>query len=499
MRKNDLLKPTGRQSTVHYICEMMKIRICFYALLSVFAFQNTIYAQHNLGDKILEDWSLSESLKHTTLAFYAVELKSGQVIGALNEQKAMVPASLMKLPTTIAALELLGPSFTFETELAYTGFIDNGVLHGDLILSGTGDPTLGSSRFGEAANRVVAKYAEALLRMGIREVTGEVIINRSFEPQVPGTWSWEDIANYYAAVPHSINFMENQFTMVFSTGASDEPAKLISVVPDIPDLKIVNEVIAADISGDQTFCYGHPLQNEIVVRGKLPARQSAYKVKGAIPNPEVFFAEKIMSAAAGLGVKWNGKIRVQQEYVPADEEVFIIRQPSPVLSDIIRETNLHSINLFAEAMAVAVGKNGGSAQGIQEIEGFWKARLPESGTGLLVKDASGLSAYNTLTAVQLVEMLKYVHSGSQKMVFENSLPIAGQSGTLRNFGKGTLLEGKLRAKSGYMTGSRGYAGFMNLSSGRKIAFAIMANHYDISAAQMRLEMQAVLEKIGQLH
>lgn len=477
---------------------MVKIRIYFCVLFFLFASHNTLLGQQRLGDELLQQWSESDEIKHATLAFFAVDLESGQVIGALNEQKAVVPASLMKLPTTIAALEMLGADFTFQTELAYTGFIDNGVLHGDLIFSGNGDPTLGSARIGEVANRVVGKFAEAVLHMGIREISGAVWVNRTFAPHVPGTWSWEDIANYYAAVPHGINFMENQFSMVFKTGASGDPAELINVVPKIDRLQIKNEVIGADVSGDETFCFGHPLQNEIVVRGKLPARRSSYTVKGAIPNPDLFFADKVMTAAAALGVKWNGQISIQHTNPHADNLALVERQPSPMLSEIVRETNLYSINLFAEAMAVALGKGGGSEQGLAEIEAFWQSRLPEHGTGLLVKDASGLSVYNTLTTKQLVEMLKYVHESALKTVFEESLPVAGQNGTLRNFGKGTVLEGKLRAKSGYMTGSRGYAGYMYLSSGRKIAFALVANHYSVSAAQMRRKMQEILLEIGEL-
>lgn len=444
----------------------------------------------------LNEWSSDPELACASLAFYAVDLKSGSTVENFNGEKAMIPASLMKLSTTIAAVELLGADFAFSTGFYHDGFVDEeGTLQGNLYLTGNGDPTFGSKRLGERPDWLIARFSESIRKMGIRKVSGDVVVEQgAVESAVPGTWTWEDLANYYAAIPHRVNFIDNEFSMVFKTGSAGSAATLISITPEIPGLQIENRVFAANVQGDKTFCYGHPLGNEIEVRGELPENRSAFTVKGAIPNPGFFFASKVMDAAANLGVQWEGDMRSGSR----DEEsaILMFQHSSPPMMEIVRETNDHSVNLFAEALVVAIGKEGGHEEGLETIATFWSDQMEDGGRGMNLKDGSGLSHYNTITARQLAEMLQFAHGSDYRMHFEQSLALAGQSGTLRNFGKGTSLEGKMRAKSGYMTRNRGYAGYMTLASGRKIAFALLANHYDISAASMRLKMEDLLQRLA---
>lgn len=450
--------------------------------------------------EILEKWSADEDLKTASVAFCAIDLKSGALIEDFNADKAMIPASLMKIPTTIAALDILRPEFLFSTTFSYRGFIDeNRVLHGDLVLEGSGDPTFGSSRLGEQADWLIARFAESIKRLGISEVTGNFIIaDELITPEARGTWSWEDLSNYYAAVPRQLNFLENQYTMVFRTTGAGVPAELISVTPTIPDLKIEVKVQGAEISGDQSYCFGHPLKNEIEVRGKLPVNRSSFSVKGAIPQPGVLFANNVMKAAVRLGINWNGRIVVGDSQVnSAETKELLISYDSPPLSEIIVATNQRSVNLFAEALVEVLGSRSESNQsGIEVLEEYWSSILPSGSRGMKLHDGSGLSHYNTITAKQLTEMLRQVYNSENKSFFEESLPVSGKSGTLRRLGTGTILENNLRAKSGYMSGSRGYSGYLNLSSGRKIAFAVMVNHYDISAGAMRAKLENLLIEIA---
>lgn len=497
MRKNDIYNDIPEQFSraIFVVMKFNPYLSCCVALCLLSGF--VLNAQHKgTLTSTLSEWSNDPDLSCASIAFYAIDLKSGSVVENFNGDKAMIPASLMKLSTTVAALELLGPDFTFSTEFYHDGFIDaEGVLHGNLHLAGSGDPSFGSVRLGERPDRLIARFAESMRRVGINAVTGNVFVdNASFTPVAPGSWSWEDLTNYYAAIPHPVNFLENKFSMVFKTGPSATKAELVSVSPDMYDIQIDHKVQAEKISGDETFCYGHPFGNRIEVRGQLPENRQAFSVKGAIPNPGELFVSKVMEAAANLGVKWEGKVLMAP--VSVESKVLMIRHNSPTLLEIVNETNAHSVNLFAEGMVVAMGKEGGHEKGLEVIHSFWSDRLENGVRGLILKDGSGLSHYNTITIRQLVEILQYAHSQPYRSQFETSLPVAGQSGTLRSFGKGTALDGKMRAKSGYMTGNRGYAGFMTLASGRKVAFALMANHYDISAASMRLKMEDLLQKIA---
>lgn len=476
---------------------------CFKLFVSVIFCGCSAYAvgqQKGGFTETLEQWSADEDLSAASVAFCAIDLKSGALIEGFNADKAMIPASLMKIPTTIAALDILGPEFRFSTTFSYRGFIDeNRVLHGDLLIEGSGDPTFGSSRLGERADWLIARFAESIKRLGISEVAGNVVVaDELIIPEARGTWSWEDLSNYYAAVPRQLNFLENQFTMVFRTTGVGVPAELISVTPTIPDLKIEVKVVGAEISGDQSYCFGHPLKNEIEVRGKLPVNKSSFSVKGAIPQPGVLFAKNVMEAANRLGVIWNGQILLGDSEANSNEtKELLISYDSPPLSDIVVATNQRSVNLFAEALIEVMGSRSESNQsGIEVLEEYWNSKIPSGSRGMQLKDGSGLSHYNTLTAKQLAEMLRDVYLGDNKMFFEGSLPVSGKSGTLSRLGSGTVLEDNLRAKSGYMSGSRGYAGYLNLSSGRKIAFAVMVNHYDISAGAMRTKLENLMVEIA---
>ncbi len=477
--------------------------LCFKVFILVVLCGCSNYAfgqQKGSFTEILEKWSADEDLKSASVAFCAIDLKSGALIEGFNAHKAMIPASLMKIPTTIAALDILDPEFRFSTTFSYRGFIDeNRVLHGDLLIEGSGDPTFGSSQLGERADWLIARFAESIKRLGISEVAGNVIVaDELINPEARGTWSWEDLSNYYAAVPRQLNFLENQFTMVFRTTGVGIPIELMSVTPTISDLKIAVKAEGAEISGDQSYCFGHPLKNEIEVRGRLPVNKSSFAVKGAIPKPGEVFAKNVMEAAVRLGVIWNGQIVVgdSQNNAPETSDL-LISYDSPPLSEIVVATNLRSVNLFAEALVEVLGSRSQSDQtGIEVLQEYWSLKLPSGSRGMNLKDGSGLSHYNTLTAKQLTEMLREVYNSENRSYFEESLPVSGKSGTLRRLGSGTILENNLRAKSGYMSGSRGYAGYLNLSSGRKIAFAVMVNHYDISAGSMRAKLENLLVEIA---
>lgn len=449
--------------------------------------------------QIVTQWSNQSDLRSASVGFYAVDVGSGEVIVDLDGEKAMIPASMMKLSTTIAALEQLGANRTFGTGLCHSGTIDhNGVLNGNLYLYGEGDPTFGSSRIGKNPEVLINEFASAIHAAGIRTINGDVVVDHSdFTPQIPGTWSWEDLTNYYAAIPQPVNFLENIFSVTFKTGAIGEAAEIIQISPQIPGLVVEHDVVAADISNDQTFCFGHPEQNNIIVRGMLPANRSSFTIKGAIPQPGLYFASSVMKTAEKLGVEWKGDVEVQYENDLSKEDLKDLHHHnSPPLHEIVHETNRRSVNLFAEALVVLMGKEtNGMEAGIKSVEDFWKSRLPGGISGLNIKDGSGLSHYNTITTRQLAEMLTYGYSGANRQWLMQSLPEAGQSGTLKYFGTGTVLDGNLHAKSGYMTGNRGYAGFVTTQSGRMLAFSLIVNHYDISAVEMRRKMETLLQEL----
>ena len=162
---------------------------------------------------------------------------------------------------------------------------------------------------------------------------------------------------------------------------------------------------------------------------------------------------------------------------------------------------MYSINLFAEHLMNQIGvskyRSGDTGSGTQATTLFWKEKELDT-DGFYVNDGSGLSRFNGVTAKQLVGILKYMNESKNKDLFLRTLPIAGKSGTMRNFAKGTVAHGKVRAKSGTMTRVKSYAGYVTTKNKRNIAFAIIANNYNCSSFQMKKKMEKIIIKLAEL-
>lgn len=440
-------------------------------------------------------------LQSATVSFCMVDLKTGDMLLQHNAMKAMIPASLMKISTTIAALEVLGSDHQFATKIYTSGVLKDGNLLGDLIIVGGGDPTLGSTYFRENSKKTEVSISEALNQRGVKRITGNVWVDeRFFSNDVPATWSWEDIANYYASPARSLNYTDNTVELIYKTGAKGTLAELISTQPYVPNLLIESEVLAAEISADHAYCFAAPDDYKMVVKGFLPANRTQFTVKAALPEPGLFFGQLVVKSFLQAGIEFNGSVvkLEKDEQIKISEKTLVHRELSPSVKQIVILTNRNSINLFAETLAKQVSNSlePDDSDPVEQINKFWKNKL-SSPVGLNIKDGSGLSHYNTLTAAQICEMLIYANKASYAGDFKSSLPAAGKEGTLKNFGKGTLLENNLVAKSGYMTGSRGYAGYMKLKSGRTVALAIMVNNYSVSAGEMRKLLESFLVKLAE--
>ena len=467
----------------------MKILVAF--LFSICSF--TAFAQPSEKfSELLNQWLEQPKLSEASVGFYALDINSGEVLADHRGSKAMIPASMMKVPTTIAALDVLGGSFRFETVLSYRGSLENGILRGDVILRGSGDPTFGSARIGKNSDELLEAFASSIKRAGIYKVEGNLVVdNSAFPPHVPDTWAWHDLTNYYAALPHPVNFADNQFSILFKTGEVGTMAVLKGTNPVISGLKLDHEVMSADIRNDQTYCYGDPLGNEIRVKGALPAKRHNFEVKAAIPDPGGFFAIKLMESIQQSGVEWNGDVAHSEVSASATGKE-LIRHQSPTLAEIVEQVNFHSVNLYAEALGIALSEKFSDVPRNEVLKHFWTEKAGLDTRGFRPEDFSGLSHYNTVTAKQLTDMLRWVYASDNGKVWMLSLPQAGLNGTLRSFGKGTPLEANLRAKSGYMTGNRGYAGVLNVKSGRMVAFAVMVNHFEASPSAIKSELEKLL-------
>lgn len=446
-------------------------------------------------------------LKNASIGFFAIDMEDNTVIAEYNADMSLVPASVMKVFTTAAALEILGSNFKFKTSIHYTGEIDTltGELNGNVFILGGGDPCLGSTVFKKNYYEpfFMETWKDSIKSLGIRKINGYLVADASFykDNNIPSTWIWGDIANYYGAVPSALSIYENTYKLKFNSGANQGDSTYITAIePDHVELNIDNHVISSNSSGDNAYIYGCPNDNFRYIEGTIPKNRTEFIVKGSIPDPPLLVAGDFFKVLSEDSITvTNGIIEINNsDFYDTLPRTMICTTFSPSLSSIIYWTNLRSHNLFAEHIMYYIGyvkyNTAGNISGTNAITDFWKEKGIDT-DGLYVNDGSGLSRYNGVTARQLTNIMKYMNNGKNKEVFKKSLPEAGVSGTLSGICKGTVAENRIFAKSGTMTRVKSYTGYATTLQDRNIAFAVIVNNFNCSPGEINKKLEKILVSI----
>jgi len=476
-------------------------------LLTVILFRLTSYAQTAKDVRLaIKTMATDKELKNASISFYALDLDSGKVISGYGSNKSLVPASTMKLITTATVLELLGAKKTLKTSIRYSGSIDsNHILNGNIYIKGGGDPALGSKRYKKHYGNFINKWAKEIVALGIDSINGRVIANASIfsNQMIPSTWIWGDLGNYYGAGPSGLSVYENICYLEIKSGNKGDSTQITCVTPYIPNLTFDNQVKSMRTNKDLSYIFGAPYQDNRIIKGGIPIKRSSFTVKGSIPDPAYLTAFELDMELRNLGLKISNTATTLNKSNNKQEEktVLISTLNSPQIKSLVKQTNTYSINLYAEHFINLIGlkkyKSGDTGSGTQAVLEFWK-KTGMDVEGLYINDGSGLSRFNGVTARQLVSVLTYMKDSKNASYFINSLPVAGKTGTLKSIGKGSAAYGKIRAKSGYMTRVRSYAGYVTTKNNKTIAFALIVNNYNCSAYQMKKKMEQVMIKLAEI-
>ena len=484
-------------------------------LFTLLFFQTISLAQDNF-EKALADLKNSSAMKHAGLSVAVVDIASNNVIKGHNEDLVLTPASSLKVVTTACALQVLGPEFQFKTELQYDGAIDaDGVLNGNLYIKGYGDPTLGSHHFEKVKNmeEVMNEFVNAIKSEGIKKVNGKIVGDASyFGSAVNGrSWLWEDLGNYYASGAWGLNIHENLHFLELQqvSGLGSQP-KFNKIDPYIPNLMFVNELkSAAKGSGDQAYIFGSPYAYTRFIRGTIPIGSGPFTIKGSIPDPPFFAAFTLMEYLEKNGIETTKDAtsllelnRVNQKYSKGKVFHTFYTFKSPPLSEIVKETNLKSVNLYCEAMLRTMGmviKKEGTAEAGLEVINDFLAKNGIDNEAFFMADASGLSMRNAVSAKQMASFMATISKDKNiSSIFESSLPKAGETGTLKGMFKNTVAVGKLKAKSGGMTRVRSYTGYATTQSGKQLSFSMIANNFTGKSSTIRNKMEKLMIAIIKL-
>ena len=468
-------------------------KFCFFIFL-IFLYLSAS-AQKLSDSELVTKFVSQEIFKSASIGIEIRDLKTGGIIAEHQSEKSLTPASTQKLVTTAAALEILGADFQFRTDVFITGRIDkDGVLMGNLVIKGYGDPTLASKYFPQN-NRFISSIYKELKNNGISQINGKLIVDNSyFESSIPRTWIWEDIGNYYGAVPHALSYKDNTYTLHFESKEAGTLTEIKKIDGKQNGISFSNEVLSSTINKDRAYIFGGTTSEHRLIEGTIPQNRSDFKVKGAISKPEIVLLSDLRN------VLYAGGIPIKEQSFKTKTQKTLLQFNSPPLSEIVAITNQKSINLFADHLLFQIGltqnKLGDWQSGINATKEFWQSKGIDS-TSLFLFDGSGLSHFNAISAKSLNQILTQMNKSKNAEIFFKSLPIAGKNGTLKSFGKQSDLTGNFKAKTGSMTGVRSYSGLLIKKDGQQIAISLIINNYSCSSKLLNESLEAMFIELAQ--
>jgi D-alanyl-D-alanine carboxypeptidase/D-alanyl-D-alanine-endopeptidase (penicillin-binding protein 4) len=433
----------------------------------------------------LSDIFASPVLERALVGVRIESLRDG-LLYEKNGRKLVVPASNMKLLTLAVAATRLGWDYRFETRLETAGPVEAGSLRGDLVVTGTGDPSIMASAPGPAA--LFDEWADALWEAGIRRVTGRLIgDDNAFDDVGLGAgWAWDYAAAAYAAPTGALNYNENIVAVRVTPGTAEGAPAAIELTPAGHLLEVFNGVqTGAKGSAASLNLERLPGSAMLAVRGSVPLGGATAIRTTAGDNPTGFFVEAFRLALGSRGIAVQGGAwdidDVPDAPAPARRRVIARRESLP-LSSLGGYFLKESQNFYGETFLKAIGRSAQGGSGSADA-GRRAVRETLSAIGIgadsyVMYDGSGLSRYDYVTADAIVALLKHVwHDEALRGPFLAALPVGGHDGTLGARMKGTPLAGRVQAKTGTIANMRALSGFLTTESGEKIVFSIIANHF----------------------
>ncbi len=433
-----------------------------------------------------------------------VSLDQGDTLFAFEADAPLAPASNMKLLTTAAALRRLGPDFRFQTYLLSEGTVSNGVLHGDLVLYGTGDPGI-SDRFFYSKDEVLRLLVDQLEQLGITEVSGQLVADASHLPGPlrPTGWDPADLNDHFAGAVSALSYNENVVSFRVVAGKRIGVRPEIQTVPDDAGLDVVNNALT--VSGRArprlAILREDPL-DPIRIEGRITRGSRDVWRQMTVPSPSHFAASALRAILAERGIRVSGGIRVVETPATSivrrvtapsiqtrDRTRILAKHVSAPLSDYLAVVNKRSNNLYAELVFRTVGRAAGgignpqaSAQAV--LEAVADIGVPVA--DLVMLDGSGLSAGNRVTAAAFVALVAGMAKTEQWSAYWASLPVAGRRRELGRMYR-TAAAGNLRAKTGTIEGVSALSGLVRSRDQERLAFSIMLNGTPSTSRAKRVE------------
>jgi D-alanyl-D-alanine carboxypeptidase/D-alanyl-D-alanine-endopeptidase (penicillin-binding protein 4) len=422
----------------------------------------------------------------------AVSLSRGDTILALDAGSSMQPASTQKLFTAALALDQLGADHHFRTTVLRLGNVDaTGQLSGDLILRGGGDPAFSDRFMDENAVTPVDKLAEKVRLAGISRITGRLLADPfAFDSTlVPDGWLNRYLYAPYAARVSALSLNENVASVVVAPGES-ESAAIATLDPPASTINVQSAVRLIPGARGSSIAVRRVDDLTLEARGWIGTRSPARHIPVVIDDPAAFTAGAFRSALRERGIEVGGETVISA--APTDA-AYVTDLMSPPLSTLVTAMNRESINHYAELIFRNAGRGpeglqeGSAESGFSQLSDFLATKVGIDPGAVYAVDGSGLSVLNRVTPRALVQLLSYAHYASWGSEFHASLPVAGQSATLRDRMRGTAADGNLHAKTGTTSNIISLSGYVTAENGEVLAFAFIYNGPDGARARTTID------------
>ncbi len=458
------------------------------------------YLQAEL-DTILSDPAFQNA--HWGVMVQSVE--NGEVLYRRNARKLFMPASNMKLVTGAVALTRLGADHRFQTRILACGTVDttSGVLIGDLVVIGGGDPAI-SGRFGGGDPLAIFDaWADSLHSKGITGVDGRIVGDDDLFDDVhigPG-WAWDYLGAAYAAEIGALLFNEGAMAIRFAPGDSAGDPADHQVVPATSYITLQGQAATTnDSTAVGLFASRRPFANDVDVGGAIWAGRDSLMLYVAPHDPTLYFVTVLAETLQGRGIAVTG-LPSDRDVVSADcdSSVTLFVHLSPSLGEILQPFLKESQNQIGEmllryigATTTDTGSVSGGRRAVSATLTSWG--IPDD--SYVYYDGSGLSRYNYLTPEAVVRLLRGMSRRQGFEVFYDALPVAGVDGTLERRMVGSRAEGNARAKTGFISNARALSGYVATADGELLAFSIIANNFDTPVRPVEYVQDLVVERLA---
>lgn len=375
------------------------------------------------------DKTLSNKLYNRTKFGIHIQYEDGETIYEKNSDKKFIPASTLKIITTAASLNKLGPDYRYKTDISTDGEIVNGVIEGNLIIHGTADPKL-SGYFDSEIDLVVKAWVDTLESLGIRKIEGSV-------------------------------FLDNTY---FDDGSGKTKTSFMTVASfDKAGKGQLNQIVKGK--------NGKPVKQKVRLK-----RRSTRKFVSVSPNQ--YLGNQFVK-------ELNKRKMIDQKFIEENFDIpesisftRLFQHRSEPLIDILKRTNKHSDNFYADQLMRTLGYEFGSGaslkEGIKVVSEFLTEKVGLSEGEFRLSDGSGISHDNNVSAQSLTTILNFMANDKYAGVFYESLSIPTIDGTLKNRIRHPMAE-NIRAKTGSISGVTSITGYLKSSTGKKIVFSILCN------------------------